>query len=241
MEILSINHPLTRAYFYKSGVVFKINNDIYSEDPCVLPVYQLPTAKEDEPYKNEDKIPYFMAKNGRYAEKAKYFLDVYITPGDTYETEFKKTIHSGETESSVTFADYYKGLCEKQIVSYIMGNGGKTYDELFKKKVGEDPDTKEPIYEGYDVNKLSKIGVPLFVLKQAQDFGYSATSSVQIDLTEDKFDSLKENAIIALINSTAENLANRYLYKATCQSGNKTTTITIEKQGEQPEQTEEEH
>lgn len=212
MDTLSTSY-IKQYYYVNDGVIYDIKGYGKDNDVCVI--------NSD---KVKDKIPYVEAQNGTDATtKKKYYLDIYIEDGDTYNKKegdqqtpngmFKKTIHGGEEEESVSFPEYYKTLCLEQIKKTVLLNFDKD-SEWF-------------------MDNISKTGVPEFMISGA---GYSITASTAIDQidvlsTDEKLATYKETIakeeVIKAAKVRAESLG--YELVETGETCEDHTNIVIEK------------
>ena len=144
-----LNNPY---YFVKDGVIFKINVTNDYKDPCgkhyVTYVTEEKQVEKGQSYIN-NKGDYVVAETagtvnvstGRVDEATcattfpyfkvtdtdsneyYFWLDNFIEKGDVYKSsKFKKTIHSGETEEEVDFAQDYVNTVKRAIAT-AMANG----------------------------------------------------------------------------------------------------------------------
>ena len=136
---------------------------------------------------DEDNAPYITVGGNR-----KYFTTMEC--GDTYKSGvFKKTIHGEESETEKTFQEYYHGLCEEELASMIL---------LYPKQ------TLENFKE-----KLKRSSFPLYMIKGMTDKTVEGVE--QIDLTESKYNQLKEEEIKRRAFDSANYEASRYGYTVT--------------------------
>jgi hypothetical protein len=126
----------------------------------------------------------------------KLYLDSYIEDGDIYsESKFKKTVHNEETsgESTVTLTEFYKLDCEAEIAKALIGQYYNTYEDFS--------------------SDLSMLGVPTYMIKQGGDTVVPA--SIQVNFTEDYYNTVKMNEVKKLSLQSAKDTANHYGYKLT--------------------------
>ena len=194
MKTLSTSY-ISQFYYINTGVIFNIKE--YDDgDPCATDSNSI-----------SGNIPSITVTNtGVTTSKTeKLYLDVYIEDGDTYSSNtFKKTIHklSGEetpAETSKTFQEYYKDLCEKEIEEGILTNINEDYD--------------------WFINHLDVLGVPKFMIKGQ---GYTVTGVAQFDFTEDYLNTKKLKVVQEQVQIAAEKRAAVFDYKVT-------NTVTVAK------------
>lgn len=215
MKTLTVNHPLTRAYFVKSGVIFKINTDIYSEDECLktngLAVYADPKTTGDVAYHNEEKVPHFTVTETETSVVTNYFLDSYINPGDSFDgSTFEKVLHEDTGDVTSAFTAYYNSICQAQLERYIMENYNKSFDKLF----GKDDDF---ITNGFDINKLKKIGIPVWIISQNGKYTIDETQYYVL-LNPSTFENIIKEGVKKEIYNTSVGIANKYGFDLTTPS-----------------------
>jgi hypothetical protein len=126
------------------------------------------------------------------SEETKYFLVDYITDGDTYASNaFAKHAHTTPAGGQ-SIANYYKALCEEEIVKAIANNPSASYS-LFE-------------------NNLSMLGIPLFMIAGA---GYTVEGIDQITFNETTFNATKKNLAQEAAWEAADETARKYGYKVT--------------------------
>lgn len=214
METLTVKHPLTRAYFVKSGVIFKINADIYSEDECIktngLAVYADPATTGDVAYHNEEKVPHFTVTETETSVVTNYFLDQYISVGDSFDgSTFEKVLHEDTGDVTSAFTAYYKSICEEQLERYAMANYNKTFGTLFC--------VEDDKANGFDINKLKKIGIPVWIILDNGKYTIAETGNYVI-LTEETFEEMIETGVKKEVYKKAVNAANKYGFDLTTPS-----------------------
>ena len=184
MKNLSTSY-ISQYYYVNTGVIFNIKS--YDDgDPCAI-------------YSNSisGSIPSITMSKGD--EIQKLYLDVYIEDGDTYKSNvFKKTVH-GEVEESVTFTEYYRRLCEKEMEKGILNN------------IGED-------YAWFE-NNLSVLGIPMYMIEGQ---GYTVTGVSQFVFNEETLNAKKLKVAQEQVQEAAEKRADVLGYKVTNQ-------VTLEK------------
>lgn len=201
MKDLTSRTVSERYAFVKNGVIFKFAAYNKDNDKCAVKI-----DKESSPYftvqektkeNNEDKT-----------KEVKLYLDSYLVVGDLYASgTFKKVIH-GEEDEEKTLPEYFEYLCEKQLEESIFEKYDKDYEAFLK---------------SYD-------DVPDYMVKQTTSTGYGITAVTgieQINLTEEKFNEIKENKVKEAVLNSANSTAKIYGYKA--------TDVTIEKLSDEEE------
>ena len=158
----------------KNGVIYRINQGNYS-DACIV---ELTT----------ENCPYITVNNEK-----RYFVN-YIEVGDTYDSEFKKTIHkSTGKEESKEFKDYFKEECINVLSKYIVNNN-ISFDDVEKTIKRDRP-------------------IPLFMLEGYSDEEVSGTD--KINLTEKYFNDIKKDQVKALVKEEGEKTIKKYGYTGT--------------------------
>lgn len=187
-----------RIYYVNNTVIYNIG-----------PIVQNPDSHGVIITKNEDnKIEKL------FVNSDKFYLDVFIEDGDKYASNsFTKTVHEndGGGSSTMTYFEYYKLLCEKEIRNGIIQNSGLTYKEL--------------VVDGNKIGKFfSRLGVPEYMVEQTRAIcgttvktgkTGTGTAATVINLTEDVFNEWKKEEAAKIITDTAENKASQYGFKFT--------------------------
>ena len=178
---------INQCYFVKDNVIFEIHSGSSSSDPC---------AKCADSIK--DNLPSFIVKDSAGKENTMY-LDIYIEDGDKYVSNtFKKTIHS-ETEKEMTFQEYFKELCEKEIYNGVLSHFDKNFTWFNK--------------------HLNALGIPLYMIAGN---GYTVTGVEQITFNSSYLTTLKNKIVKDEVKKAADSKADEFGYKVTSE-------ITVQK------------
>ena len=180
--------PMKRYYFTKSGIIFNIKSVYNGTDECAV-------LFGPDNYKGN--IPSLTVTENKNNEEIQttYYLDAFIKDGDGLSSlTFSKTVHKSEgNEETITFANYYKSLCEDRIEEIILSYYNKDY-EWFK-------------------NNINKFDIPSYMLANEN---ITVTSNegefAPIDFSEEYFNSKKEEAVREASLNAANNVANKYGY-----------------------------
>lgn len=175
--------PSSLFAYVKNGVVYDLSNT-YREDSCRVEI-------------NETNSPKFTVttNEGDSTQKVEtFYLYDLIENGDTYDSEhntFYKTIHSGdESVSAYTFNEYFHDSCEDEIKRTLISRYGSRYD--------------------YFTEKLSRLGVPTYMLSISGDSKYELSGVLSISFNEDDYNGLRKQAVAENIVQTAMECANKY-------------------------------
>lgn len=171
-------------YFVKNGVIFDISSSYDGQDSCAFKL-------EDE------NLPKISVGVKGETGSTDYYLDCYIERGDTYNAEtsaFSKTIHSIEAsgESSSSFTEYFKYLCEEQIKDRVSTYTGKEY----------------PDFSG---NTLL-LGIPEYMLS-GNSKNYEVSGVTQINFTEEMFNEYKVDGLTEKATDSANAILKQFGYK----------------------------
>jgi hypothetical protein len=184
---------LKQYYYVNNGVIFNIKK--YNDgDDCAVYAESvsgnIPSIEVTEkPQEGETSTPY------------KLYLDLYIADGDSYSGNvFKKKIHSDGETSQITFQEYYKTLCEKEVYINVLRFFEKDFD--------------------WFNNNLYVLGIPMYMLSGQ---GYTVTGITQISFTASYLSTLKDKIAKDEATKAAKNKAKELGYKVTSE-------ITVEKE-----------
>ena len=186
---LSKNVALRYAYV-KNKVIFNIKT-YNNGDSCAVAI-------------NETNSPLIKVTIREDDNTVTYYLADYITDGDTYQCSapqegtpercsFKKTIHGLNAEKEITFAEYFRKLCEEEIEKAVL-----EYD-----------------FQTLSAN-TSYLGVPEWVLTNEDKYEVKGFDTITFD--EKYYNSTKSSAVKKLIFDAASNVADKYGYKLTSPS-----------------------
>ena len=140
-----------------------------------------------------------------------YFLDSYINPGDSFDgSTFEKVLHEDTGDVTSAFTAYYNSICQAQLERYIMENYNKSFDKLF----GKDEDF---INNGFDINKLKKIGIPVWIISQNGKYTIDETQ-YYILLNPSTFENIIKEGVKKEIYNTSVGIANKYEFDLTTPS-----------------------
>ena len=193
MEQLKKNY-LKQYYYVNNGVIFNVKDyddgddcAIYAEDisndiPYIIITGQEPAGETPTPYK--------------------LYLDIYIMDGDTYSGNvFKKKIHPDENSTNyVTFQEYYKTLCEKELYLSTL----RYFDKDFN----------------WFNENLYLLGIPMYMFAGQ---GYTVAGISQINFNESYLNTLKNKVAKEETTKAAQKTAKSFGYKVTSE-------ITVEKE-----------
>lgn len=171
---------INQCYFVKDNVIFEIHSGSSSSDPC---------AKCADSIKAN--LPSFTVKDSAGKENTMY-LDIYIKDGDKYvSNKFKKTIHT-DTETEMTFQEYFKALCEDEIYNGVLNHFDKNFT--------------------WFNTHLNALGVPMYMITGQ---GYTVTGVQQITFNETYLNNLKDKIVKDEVKKAADSKADEFGYKVT--------------------------
>lgn len=186
--------PLYRTYYVNDNVIYNIANGTSSVTDSHAIIY------------NENSSFPYIQYNGQDKEE-RYYLDSLIVDGDKLnDGAFIKTCHECSPETELSPYDYFKYLCEEQIMTVIYNYPERLYSYYYD--------------EEKNVNRIKEFVVPLYMIKQTVNTvvhgrpiricdGKNVTGIIQfenlIDLTEEKYNEMREVAILKKATQAANN------------------------------------
>lgn len=177
---------IKQYYFVKDGIIFDISYSNNSGDECAK-------AWKDVT------LPSISVKENVESESTIYYLDSYINDGDKYaNNKFSKVIHKGDPiysgeEKISSFTEYYKALCEKEIIKTVQNHFDIKTEEIINKKGSFFP-------------------IPSWMIKNN---GYTITPDIQIDITTDYINNLRKKIVQDEAYKAMTNIADFYGYTVT--------------------------
>jgi len=211
MKTTLLKTAYDRNYFVNNKVIYEISPYSVVDDEHVIHI---------GPNSNTDLIPKLKVttseknKEGQYVTISidTYYLDSLIEDGDILnEKGFLKTNHMVSPETRDKLYDFYKAFCEKSFGKALADNPGYTYEYIYK-------------------NKLT-FGLPLFMINYGEEnpkikytvelFDKQVEESEEpqgvvvdvIQMTEEKYNTLRDEAIKDKILESAKATAKEYDYK----------------------------
>lgn len=173
---------INQAYFVKEEVIYDIKRGYSGEDSC---------AKKAEDIK--EKLPSIEVTNNENGESVVYYLDSFIVDGDKFDdSAFKKTVHNEDSETEITFQEYYGNLVQKEILELVKTYFSKTFTWFAENLVG--------------------LGIPAYALKN-NGFTVSDEGFEQIDFNEDYFNEVKAEVVKEEIRRKAHEVLDAYKYE----------------------------
>lgn len=185
--------PLYRTYYVNNNVIYNIANGTSPVIDSHAIIY------------NENSSFPYIAFNGYDKEEA-YYFDSLIVDGDKLNNgAFIKTCHECSPESELSPYNYFKFLCKEQIMSVIANYPERLYSYYYD--------------QNNNVNRMKDFGVPLYMIKQTVNTvvngrpirisdGRNITNlddNDLIDLTEETYSIMRENAILKKATKAANN------------------------------------
>ena len=165
---------------------------LYVKNGVIFKILQRDNGDKCAMELNETNAPYITVN-----EVKKYFDTMEV--GDVYiDDVFKKTIHGESNEVEMTFSEYYYDSCEKELASLILTNVYLSVEQ-FK-------------------GRLKKSNFPLYMIEGMEyEDGkvYEVEGVPQIELTEEKYNQLKEDEIKKRVMDVAMRVADEYGYMVT--------------------------
>ncbi len=187
---------IDRWYYVKDGILFKMGYIADKDDKCVIVNPPIPRLRVSSLSSGEE-ITYYLDSLMECGDK-------YVQPSAEIKSSFVKTLHGKTAESEMGFDAYYKLLCEDEIKKNIQVNYNKDYEWF-----NED---------------ISRLGVPDYMIS---GHGWTVIgSNIQINFTEEYFNTTKHEIAEKEAYTAAENMAKIYGYQL---KNNGTVNRTAEK------------
>ena len=233
------NKLLERIYYVNNGIIYNIGGIVENPDKHGIIISATTDTDGDNIKDDNENIEKIFIQYPTYTDstspccgcneqdsgkKIKYFLDSFIEDGDKYvSSEFKKVVHEkdGDSDTLMSYFEYYKYLCEQQIRKAIAENANLKYKELV---IDDDcPNCSGKKCLG---KYFSRLGVPAFMIQQASTTcclsgmtvktgktEAEAASATLIDLSENNFNTMKKEQVARLIEDNAIIMADGYGYE----------------------------